>query len=488
MFKMLAGTFEADADLPERAHTLTVRMKVLDGKLYENLKYAFCEERDNMGKYIKLRDRRPSARYNLARILVNDTVGMLFGDLHFPRVCVEKNEDVEKTLLKFIEDTGLATVMDNAATRGSVGSAVIRYRIFDAVSFYDVLDTRYLTPFYKAKNPEVLERVEEKYKISGKDLNAVGYSIPDNKLQVKFWFRREWTEQEEIWYNPKEVIEDKDKPFTVDGERTTAHKLGFVPLVWVKNLPGSDDVDGEPTFTDELTETAIEIEYLLSQNGRGLKYSSQPTTVIKTDSKMDPAAAGDTIIVPTDGGAELLEIGGGASEAVVNFVRFLRELALEMGGGNRTDASKLSAAKSGRAMEMMLGALINVASKLRKSYGERGLLLALKMMIAARAKIDLKFRDGTTIPAIDPKAQLVLNWPNWQPPTTSDINELASAFGVAKSAGLVSTETAVKNLSSIFDVADIQTEVAAIEKEATADAALQASIKAPAAKPDKSNE
>jgi hypothetical protein len=488
MLKTLAGNIAYDKDLPVRAHTLTVRMKTLSGKLYDSLAYAFYQERNSLGEYVPMRDRRPSARYNIARILVTDTVGMLFGDLHFPRICIAGNEDAEAAVLQFVNETGLPSIMEAAATRGSIGSVVLRYRIFKGKSFFDVLDTRYLTPEFQPDNPDELLKVTELYKIKGEDLRAAGYAIADDKNSVSYWFRREWDDKREIWFNPKEVIDEKGKNFTEDTTRTVDHKLDFVPLIWIKNLPGCDEVDGEPTFSDELVETGIEIEYLLSQNGRGLKYASQPTTVITSDNKQGPVPAGDTILLPSEGDAKLLEIGGGASEAVVNFVRFLRELALEAGGGNRTDASKLGAAKSGRAMELMLGAVINVASKLRKTYGDGALLPAIRMMLQAQAKLPLVFRDGLPIPKIAANAALSLNWPSWQAPTTSDINELASAFSIAKTAGLVSTETAVKNLSSIFDVDDIPSEVAAIEKEASEAAALQASIKAPVAKPDKTNE
>ena len=68
----------------------------------------------------------------------------------------------------------------------------------------------------------------------------------------------------------------------IDEARSVQHGLGFVPMVWIRNLPGQsstgDAVDGACTFRAAI-ETQIEIEYQLSQAGRGLKYSSDPTLV-----------------------------------------------------------------------------------------------------------------------------------------------------------------------------------------------------------------
>jgi hypothetical protein len=72
--------------------------------------------------------------------------------------------------------------------------------------------------------------------------------------------------------------------------------------------------------------TQIEIDYQLSQVGRGLKYSSDPTLLLK-----EPAitngdivkGAGNALVVSEKGDARLLEIGGTASSAVIEYVRTL---------------------------------------------------------------------------------------------------------------------------------------------------------------------
>jgi hypothetical protein len=102
--------------------------------------------------------------------------------------------------------------------------------------------------------------------------------------------------------------------------------------------------------------TQVEIDYQLSQVGRGLKYSSDPTLLLKDPSLPDGElikGAGNALVVSEKGDARLLEIGGTASAAVIEYVRTLRELALESIHGNRASPDKVAAAQSGRALELL---------------------------------------------------------------------------------------------------------------------------------------
>ena len=38
------------------------------------------------------------------------------------------------------------------------------------------------------------------------------------------------------------------EPAVEDAARTVRHGLGFVPIVWIRNLPGGDEIDGACTF------------------------------------------------------------------------------------------------------------------------------------------------------------------------------------------------------------------------------------------------
>jgi hypothetical protein len=76
MFETICGLIPVDPDYGERTRRLDILKRVLEGRLYDVLPYEFHEERSTAGEYIQLRHRRPSVRYPLARIVVDDSVSL----------------------------------------------------------------------------------------------------------------------------------------------------------------------------------------------------------------------------------------------------------------------------------------------------------------------------------------------------------------------------------------------------------------------------
>lgn len=466
MFKTITSKIPRDKDYPQRQFDIDVLTRVLRGKLYDHLKYDFHQEKiDGIGEYIPLRDRRPSVRYALSRIVVDDSVSLLFSEGHFPTIQCD-DEATADALADIIKESKLNEVMIEAATTGSVGSVAILLRVLSNRVFFKAMNTQFLTPQWKADAPDTLAKVIEQYKVKGQVLLDAGYAVKDDELTIDFWFRREWDEQAESWFVPVKV--GKELPTVIDSSKSTQHALGFVPMVWVRNLPGGDDIDGEPTFLTEVIDTQIEIDYQLSQAGRGLKYSSDPTLLIKEPAMGDEGAmvkgAGNALVVGKDGDAKLLEIGGTAAQAVIEYVHCLRELALESAHGNRSSADKMAAAQSGRAMEIMNAALINLADRLRISYGEGALLALLVMVVKARAKFGLLIK-GKEVPEFAKDAALSLRWPAWYAPTYADKQAQSLTLTTLCTTGLLSRETAVNSLASDYDIEDVPEELALIKAD-----------------------
>ena len=242
-----------------------------------------------------------------------------------------------------------------------------------------------LTPIWDPSAPDTLSRVDERYKVTGADLQRNGYVVDDPDML--YWFARSWDAQSETWYEPLPV--QKSCVPAIDAARSITHQLGVVPIVWIKNLPSpsatGDNADGGCTFAAAM-HTQVEIDYQLSQVGRGLKYSSDPTLLLKDASLPDGElirGAGNALIVSEKGDARLLEIGGTASAAVIEYVRTLRELALEGIHGNRASPERITAAQSGRALELLNQGLVWLADNLRTSYGEAGLLQLARLIVRA---------------------------------------------------------------------------------------------------------
>lgn len=482
MFKTIQKTFGQDSDLPQRAFTLEMRKRVLEGSIYDNLQYAFNEEKNGANEYIPLRERRPSVRYNVCRLVVDDSVSLLFSEGHFPQAEFT-DEATRDNIARLIKEIGLNEVMIDAATRGSAGSVAILMRVLKNRVFLKVMETAMLTPTWQSDAPDALESVTERYKAKGADLKESGYSVSDDDLDADFWFQRDWNAESETWYLPIKVADQKEgKTPQIDSEKTITHSLGFVPIAWIKNLPGGDDIDGQSTFSDDAINISIEIDYQLSQGGRGLKYSSDPTLLLKEPAMGQNGeivkGGGNALVVGKDGDAKMLEINGTAVQAVMDYVSMLRELAIESMHGNRTSADKISAAQSGRAMELMNQAMIWLADKLRISYGEGALVDLIAMICAASEKMKLVFKDQTPVGKLNADG-LALRWPDWYQPTASDRQSDATTLRVLTDAGIVSNETATRTIAQDYDIEDIDKErklIAAEMAERNANAQVQVKI------------
>jgi hypothetical protein len=452
MFDTLCELVNRDSDYPDRVRQLNILNRVLDGTLYDVLPYHFHEERGAGGEYIPLRRRRPSVRYPLCRIVVEDSVSLLFSEGHFPTL--DSNDTVVRDALAgIVKETRLNFTMTEAALRGSVGSVALLLRVLQGRVFVDVLDTMYLTPRWDPKAPDTLARVDERYKVSGADLISNGYQVDDPDGQ--YWFARSWDPLSEIWFEPVPV--GTSTPPAVDTARTVLHKLGTVPIVWIKNLPGrsvtGDPSDGGCTFAAAI-HSQVEIDYQLSQVGRGLKYSSDPTLLLK-----DPAlingdlikGAGNALVVSEKGDARLLEIGGTASSAVIEYVRTLRELALESIHGNRASPERITSAQSGRALELLNQGLIWLADSMRISYGEAGLLQLARMIVLASQAYPLVVL-GQVVGPLDPTASISLKWPRWYPTTADDRLKDVQSLTSLVASGCISRETAARAIAAYYDI------------------------------------
>jgi hypothetical protein len=467
MFETICDLIPRDGDYPPRTRMLDILKRVLDGTFYDVLPHQFHEERSAGGEYIPIRNRRPSVRYALCRVVVEDSVSLLFSEGHFPTID-STDASVRDAFVDIVKETRLNQVMTEAAIRGSVGSVALLLRVLSKRIFVSVLDTAFLTPTWSVAEPDTLASVTERYKVSGSVLLAAGYedlTDPD----AEFWFMRKWDATSETWFLPAEVS-NSGTPM-IDESRSVRHNLGFVPVVWIRNLPGlsatgSTD-DGACTFRAAI-ETQIEIDYQLSQVGRGLKYSSDPTLLIKEPASADREiikGAGNALVVGEKGDARMLEIGGTASAAVIDYVRTLREFALESVHGNRANADRVSAAQSGRALELLNQGLIWLADNLRISYGEGALLQLARMILRAAQTYPVNILGESAGP-LNPAARLTLKWPRWYAPTADDRQKDAQTLSTLAASGQISRETAVKSIADTYDIADVAAELDRIASDA----------------------
>jgi hypothetical protein len=482
MFNYIKSQIDWDKDLSERAKLIDLFLRVYNGKIYDHLPYYFFQERDYSGNYIALNRRQPSVKTNFCKLVVDDSVSLLFGTDHFPSV-VSKNENLRQDLEEVITKYKLQELMIEAATIGSVGSVCIFLRVFDGILNFEAKNTKYLTAQFDKKNIKRVSKVIERYKVKGSVLIDNGYKPSLIKKPNSFyWFHREWDDSAETYYLPY-LCNDQNAKVKVDKDKSFKHKLGFVPVIWIKNLPTTDEsIDGACTFPISVIDSNIEFDYQMSQLGRALKYSGDPLLVLKlqddqgvmsqnaqTDEngnqKIVRSASNALVITPEDE-AKLLEISGEGSRAVLEFTRAIREYMLECLHGNRSNADKVNAAQSGSAMKAMNQALIWLADKLRISYGESGLLDLLKMIIEISNMPGNGIQVGTKrLINLDKTETISLRWPAWYPDTPSDKVQSASALKTLSDGAFISKETGTKSLADDYHIDDIEKEKSLIEED-----------------------
>jgi hypothetical protein len=130
------------------------------------------------------------------------------------------------------------------------------------------------------------------YQVLGQQLIAQGILADVEGEAIRpdqqYWFIRVYGTQDEQTlippkiddWNPVTGWKRRDDPKFSDrpigGDKSVSHGLGFVPGVWIRNLPGSDDaIDGKGTW-EAAKGIKIEIDYLLSQASRGTRYNCSP--------------------------------------------------------------------------------------------------------------------------------------------------------------------------------------------------------------------
>lgn len=444
-WQQLKKTYPQDQELPARANRLTALMRVRDCTQYDDIPNPFSSEYNGAGEYIPLDKRRPSVRTNMCATVVDESASLVFGEMHWPALTAE-DETVPGVMAALDRECALPAVLIEAVISGSVGSSALLVETVDRRPCVSLHETRYLTPQWDAAGELLL--VTQCYKVKGSDLAAQGWTIGADDLPAVFWWRREWDQKECRVYVPTRVSDGL--PNRVDAGRTTQHGLGFVPWVWMANMAPPGTVDGPCTF-ERAIDTVIECDYLLSQSGRGLKYSSDPKLVIKAGEGDQAGADSDggttggsasALILPMNGDAKMLEINGDASGAMLAQYKELRTIVMEQIHGNRASADKISAAQSGRAMEMMCQSLVWLADRLRLSYGEYGLLALYRMICRFSHALTGGIRIGGKDHVGLDDTGLALQWPPYFPSTDPELLQLAQGLATAVAAGFMSNETA----------------------------------------------
>jgi hypothetical protein len=514
-FKYISETYHPkDDDLPERAFKLSVLTSLLHGEFYDVMPYRFTQEQTDDGAYIAIDDRAPNTVIgtNLIKTTVDETVYNTFGEGHTPAIMC-KDKVSQQWINDLIEETNLFDVMAQAVYAGSVGSVAIRFRVLDERFFFEKMDTTYLTPHYDPDHPDRLVLVVDTYKTTGKVLRDAGYTIPKDNLNKRYWFLRHFTPDEEIYFTPWLVTDDiwgkvTDKPHVPqkDEERSYYHGLKMVNLVWIKNLHGGTGPDGGCAWKHSI-DVCMAIDYSMSQGGRLLRYSADPLLVLKQPparTELDAATGlpvmniagkgshrgpvkapgGMLRISHKDGDAKLLQMDGKAAEAVIAFCKALESGAKDSMHSNKIDPTTIGAGPRGsKALEIMNAPFAQLIGAIKDSYGARGLVPLLNMVLAViKSGLPIEIKGKRAPASLGEVTDLHLRWPDLYPATPADLQAKMLGLSQAVASGFLSRETAITVIANDLGITDVAAEQMMITADREADIAQAAALAAIAPK------
>lgn len=448
------------------------------------------------GANFPLKFRRPSAPYNLPRVITNRFTGLLFSESQHPKIRCVGDPDMEDYATALVDYARLWAAMIQVRTYGgATGSFCVGFKFLDGRPQIEVHDPRWVTPHFKNKETMELRSIDKRWMWPEHVLNEKG-----EYDEVWYWTRRIVDEKVDVVWNKVPVSPDGDEPDwnAYPADQAVKHGFDECPVFWGQNVPVSDSEDGEPDCLGTYDQIE-DMDALLAQAILSTKNNLDPTVIINTDQKLSELRKGsdNAIKVEKGAGASYLEMTGqGQKEAFAEAMQ-LRDMVLEVcqcvldhedgaeGGGHET------ATKS----RMRYASMTAKADIFREQYGQKCVLPLVEKMIRAIRKLgearpgaapdggplrqvvrlpprEITNADGSkqfvprTMPSEDEqKGAFALQWPPYFPPSLADAAQAASAIKSAKDAGAISDESAAQFLAPFFGVEDVPAEILKIKAE-----------------------
>lgn len=432
-----------------RYRRLDIYDRLLDGTFYEHLPYAFYDETDQIGRYVPLSERRPSVQYGLPQLIAKTVARKLFAGRHRP-IFINVSDETASVVNMFLTGANVYEKMLQAVFWGSVGSVAVTFSFIQGKLRLDVWRAKWCHPTFDECH--CLEKLRVCYPVLGLTLKKNGQLVDEDgqpiELKEKYWWVRDFSTSQELTYRP--ILESKWNPVTGEDkflqlpeDGLITHDLGFVPGEWLVNLSGGLFPDGSCTW-DAAIPSAVEIDYTLSQLGRGVRYNASPELVVKGELENYEDGESSVIIrgpvnmlkfksgmrdsegVTAEGGdAKLLEMTGQGIIAGLSYVDKVRKYALETLTAIRKDPEQMKGPLSGRAMELVDEEFLDMVFELQTAYGNNGLLVLMKKIVQVAEKLGLV--TGLTADC----ETMTLHWPRAYTPVPSEMVQIVQAFSQA---------------------------------------------------------
>lgn len=494
---ILSGERYAELDKRQSYYACTQhdsKMYDFDGRVYNPRSAQPLMGAEKASYFVPLKQRRPSAPYRLAKIIVESFTNLLFGENRFPQISSEdgddKTEDFSQTLarvgklpLKMIQARNLG---------GAMGTVGLSWSFYRGKPRFEVHNAKHLFVHAWEDRVQLVPRhVTEVYPFYKVQWNGKEFA------KVWYWFRRDWTPDWDVVFDDVLMLPGKEPEWSVNRDKSTRHDDGVCHLEWIQNLP-SDEIDGLPDY-DGLYENFDMMDLLKSVVMRGATLNLDPTLKLKLDpeivSRMGIRKGSDNaLVVGKDGDAEYLELGGSSITAGNDLIAQERRGILETAQCIVPDPNEVaSQGVSSVTIKALYAPMLSKADILRDQYGTPMERVLSKMTRAARAKLQTAVvvkvedtgeeRDAEFVLNLPPKVTrepktdpvtgkptgedvvhreprqpgdsdgLTLNWPPYFLPTPDDQSKVATTLQVATGGkAFLSKQTATEMGARAFGV------------------------------------
>src|SRR6266404_1694920 len=217
--------------------------------------------------YVPLRLRRPSSPYRLARVIVKSFTNIVFGEGRFPTFRVNGDLTTQDFANALAHATRLPSKMIRARNiGGATGTACLSWAFINGYPRINVHNPKYIFVHSWADREELIVRhATEAYLVPQLEW------VPETKKfdYVLYWYRRDWTEKEDIIFKPLKWERGVDPlPYwEPDLDASVTHNDKVCHFHWIQNLP-DDEVDGASDY-EGLFENFDVLDLLLSVILRG---------------------------------------------------------------------------------------------------------------------------------------------------------------------------------------------------------------------------
>lgn len=440
------------------------------------------------------RQKRPTAPYNLCKAVVDRFTGLLFSDQRRPDIDVEGDEDTQDFLRAAADQMRMWSRWRQARTMGgALGAVLVTVHLRNGEFSMEV---------HNPKHCQVVWADRRSLKPAGV-LKIYRYPVEEDVIDEKtgevkgvrtvfYLYRRIISEYEDVVYKPVRLDGDNTN-LDWEEESRIQHDLGFFPGVWVQNMPVLEREDGEPDCAGAW-QNFDTLDRLIAQMNKAVLLNLDPTIVLAVDPKVVDAQGGvrkgsdNALQVGQGGSAAYMEITGTGITAGRETYNTLKANTLDVVRCVLVDPEKISgSAQSAKAIEYIYAPMLEKADDLRAQYGDQGVVPLLQIVEKIARKYDgqtvdigagragqYRFRlpprkdeeTGTLVPRkLGPGGFIAITWGPYFAPTEMDKQAAVQNIVAAKVGGLLDTETAIRKVAAILDVADPEQVLAKVREE-----------------------